>query len=190
MRGDTTRSAGLTATVAVLTALALAGCSSSDPVASGAGTTTTATTPVSEPAPPTPITAGELKWLAAVKSYRHRVTRNVFGAHTVTEGSIHKSIAIDDGCKAALRRVGDPGRLRPAMPAARKACAALHAAAGDYRQMLRLGVLFGGVIYGDSAAFERLLKSASRHEGQGMAQLDRAVNRAKTIKAGIDAAGS
>lgn len=191
MRGKTTRARGAAATVAVLAGLALTGCSSSDQAGNTAGVGTIETgTPVSQPAPPPPMTGDETAWLAGVKSYEHRFTRHFGRSGLLTESSIRQSIAIDDGCKAALRKAGDPGRLKPARTLARSACQALHAAAADYRHMLGLGVLYGSVIYGDSSAFEQLMKSASRHEGAGIGRLSRAVARAKEIKAQIDAAAA
>jgi hypothetical protein len=57
---------------------------------------------MSVPAPPEPISAGELTRLAAVKKYDHRVIRNMEGATVLSRPVIERSIAGDEGCTPSL----------------------------------------------------------------------------------------
>ena len=163
-------------------ALALAGCGGGTGGAETGSQATAVTKQATTPSVPPPITAGERRWLKAVRHYDRRLVGTMSGTTVVTSGSLERSRDFDDSCKAALRRAGSPGRYQPVQPMVHRACAMLHQAALQLRHALATGMISGAIIEGAGfAEFNRATNAAFNKEGRATNVLARALARADRI---------
>lgn len=185
----------LIAAVPAVTAALLvsAGCAASGGTAGPAAAEPAAVAPEIDAAAreqlgPPPLTDAERAWLRAVVRYQARLERETGRSMTLTQASMGQLADLYGGCAMMLRNAGGPGRYAPVARIAGRACRRFTLAEEMLRTAMSVTDAGGAVVVGtpEEAIHERAIGGSFEAAGNGGNDLNRALERAASIRRQID----